>query len=611
MVTASRKIRRRKKSGLSEESLELSVVCGLIGLTLALWAALALGSWWASIPVRGNPAEALAEVAKGRRPWPWQSTVVAIAIAIPIGVGGWYARKFVRSRPEIDAVARTMQRSQNLVGARGESAARLMKDAPDDAQTKGARIGATVDAGVDLFAPLEMGVTVVAGTRSGKTTAWAIPWVLEAPGPMVATANKPDLLEHTRYGREQRGHVWLLDLQAAAGQYALGFWWNPLRYITELDGALELISFFVSASRDNDSRVDSYFDGGAQKLAALYILASACVGGDLLHVLEWLGRDQDDTPQLILYKHGHDIAAQRIRDIQSVTSRQRDGLFDMARRFLDVLTIRIYAKVVTPPSRKRIAVSGNIDQPDKIVINVEQLPVTHELPEFDPLAFVTSHDSLYALSMEGPASSTPLTTALVGQIIQAGRRTASRRPDGRLAVPMFAILDEAANCAKIAELPSYYSYAGGQGILLFTFLQVLEQGKKLWGLDGLKTMLNQSVQIYGGGVGDIDYLRDWVALVGHHDVADRSRRIGHGNSDTSYSWRSESILDESDLAALDGERAIVRYPRNKPILIVQVPWWETPHRGLVEQSLALYAGTPAPDAPTIAKNGDSQNGTQP
>jgi hypothetical protein len=174
------------------------------------------------------------------------------------------------------------------------------------------------------------------------------------------------------------------------------------------------------------------------------------------------------------------------------------------------------------------------------------------------------------------------------------------------------VLDEAANCAKIGQLPSYYTYCGGQGILLFTFLQVVEQGKQLWGEEGLQTMLNQSVQIYGGGVSNIGYLRDWVALIGSHDVSDRSRRVGHGNSDTSYTWRSESILDESDLGALDGSRAIVRFPRNKPVLVSKTPWWETHHAPLIEKSLALYAGSAFSAQPAaVPTAGTDENGVPP
>ncbi|MEV0027909.1 TraM recognition domain-containing protein [Nocardia sp. NPDC050793] len=601
-MISTRETRRRTKGGLGEETTLLLLALAVIVVALMAWAALSVGSWWAGQPVIAHPVRALLAVVSGQQRWPWQSSVLLVAFllaAAAVAVAGWRA---LSAGSELDAAARTMQRPGRIRMARARDNAaanqRLLRDASPAIQAmKGPPLGRTVIGGVELFVPTELGVTIAAGTRTGKTMAWAIPAVLAAWGPCLATSNKPDLYRHTAFGREQRGRVWLCDLQAVTGGVECGFWVNLLAQVSSLPAARKLAGFFVSAasgsaSQAANAKVDSYFDGGAQELLALYMFAAARAEGDLLHVAEWLGRDQDQTPALILRSYGHSRSAERILESQALYARQRDGLYDMARRYLNVLTDEGYAQLVTPPQRQKLQVQ---EKPDKdaagktrlVVVKTAQDP-THSLPEFIPRQFVTSTDTLYALSMAGPDGATPLTSALVGQILEAGLETARARPDGRLAVPLLGVLDEAANCARIAELPSYYTYAGGCGIILMTILQVLEQGEDLWGASGLKTMRAQSIEVYGGGIAATDYLEHWAAMTGPHDVAERSRSHGAQGVQRSLSWRVEPILDVSLLAALPKDRALVRLPNHGPVVVRKIWWQDTEYAPLILKSLARF-----------------------
>ncbi|WP_051025357.1 type IV secretory system conjugative DNA transfer family protein [Nocardia aobensis] len=600
----ARQTRRRTTGGLGEETWLLLIALGVIALTLLAWAALTAGSWCAGLPITAHPVTALLQMMTGRHRWPWQSSAIfAIALAA-IGASVTASRRRWASmrRNDIDHAARTMVSPRQITAARQQdnatAAERLLKDAPADVRAlPGPPLGRTVIGGVELFVPAEMGVFIAAGQRTGKTMAWAIPAVLSAWGPVLATSNKPDLYRHTIYGREQRGRVWLCDLQAVTGQAECGFWVDLLARIHTLAAARKLASFFVSgasgsASERANARVDSYFDGGAQELLALYLLAAACVDGDLLHVAEWLSSDQDQTPILILRHHHHARAAQRISDAQGLYARQRDGLYDMARRFLNVLSDEGYATMITPPARKRISV---YETSDAIVIDTALAPTTHDLPEFKPADFVTSNDTLFALSMTGPDSAAALTAALVGQILESALTFARARPDGRLAVPLLAVLDEAANCALIDALPSYYTYAAGCGVILLTIVQVLEQAEDLWGANGLTVIRAQSIEIYGGNIATPTYLEQWVRLVDDHDVADHSRSSGPGGTNRTTSWRAEPILSVAKLARLPKNRALVRLPGHEPVLVEKQFWWNNPTlEPLVTRSLARYINSPTP-----------------
>jgi len=593
-MKVTRETRRPNKSGIGEQMAALLIGCAIMLIGLLVWAALTLGCWWAGLPATLNPPAALIRIADGAQSWPWQSTLVLAAIAAAFTGGAirvWCARG---RRGRLDYAARTMQPVRTLSGAtRGdvaEIARRLLVDAPDIAETSpGIALGTPVAGGSSVYLTWEMPATFVSGTRTGKTMAWAIPAALSAPGAMLSTSNKPDLYAHTRYGREQVGRVWLCDLQGVTGARRAEFWWNPLTHIDTLAGARKLASFFISASREPGDRKDAYFDGAAMDLLSTYILAAACAEGDLVHAAEWLGRDQDETPVLILHRAGHHNAARLIIEKQSLTSRQRDGVFDMARRFLGSLTDETYAQIVLPPHRRTISVSG--DEQSGIDLTSEPGGNTvHDLPEFDPWSFVDSGDSLYALSMEGPDSAAPIMTALVGQIVEAALDSARRRANGRLRVPLVCVLDEAANCCKLGELPNYFTYAGGHGVILMVWLQVLEQGKQVWGEEGLYKMFAQSVECYGGGIGDTTYLRRWVELIGNHEVADTQVNTGRGGTGYTRSWRSEPIADIADLSALEKNRALVRIPGNKPVLVRKIFWGDTEFAPLIHRSLKLYGG---------------------
>lgn len=594
---STRQIRRRTTGRFGDETAVLLVVLGLLAIILVLWAALSIGRWWAGLPVERHPVFALLDVVGGQHVWPWQSSAVAVALltlAAALGLGCWRRLDAVS---DVDAAARTMQRPGQLQIARaGDNLAanqRLLHEAgPQIRAHPGPPLGQTTIGDVALFVPTELGVTIAAGTRTGKTMAWAIPAVLSAWGPCLATSNKPDLYRHTLEGRQEAGRVWICDLQAVTGQVGCGFWVDLLAQVTTVPAARKLAGFFVSASQSANARVDSYFDGGAQELTALYMFAAACAGGDLLHVAEWLGRDQDDTPALILRHYGHRRPAERIMESQGLYARQRDGLYDMARRFLNVLSDEGYALLVTPPRRHTIT-AREATPTDRttsgVVVETAPQPATHDLHEFVPAEFVESTDTLYALSQDGPDGATPLTSALVGQILEAGLDTARARPDGRLAVPMLGVLDEAANCARISELPSYYTYAGGCGIILMTILQVLEQGEDLWGVNGLKTMRAQSIEIYGGGIAARDYLEYWSSIAGQHDVIDRSRSQGANGINRTVSWRAEPILDVAHLAALPKDRALVRLPGHGPVLVRKIWWHDTQYAPVIRRSLARFA----------------------
>ncbi|WP_225730460.1 MULTISPECIES: type IV secretory system conjugative DNA transfer family protein [unclassified Nocardia] len=580
-------------------ALAVAVVAAAIGIAYGAWL---LGDRLAGIDqqIPPNPIAAAGQLALGELRWPVHASVLTVlgeaALMAGIGEAAKLRGRWTRApRARLDAQARLMTPPRYLGEVTGAAAR-------DRAQRL--RPGTTITAGTDVG--IELGRTVrgdvrvlmgwedvgvcFAGPRTGKTACLAIPALCAAPGPAIATSNKRDLRDHCRGVRERVGRIWESDLQGITGVPHQDWWWNPLAQVCGLGDARTLAGYFVSAATEDNARVDAYFSGGSAELLALYLWAAASGGGDLIHVLAWLSDADDTTAHRQLVTARDSFAATKLATAQALNPRQRDGLYDMARRNLNVFTDPTAAATVVPPTRR--VFSG-----DSTELADWSVPANRHLPEFDPRAFVCSTDTLFALSMEGPASATGLTTALVGRVLDEALALARTRPGGRLPTPMVAILDEAANVCRLRELPKLYSHLGSQGVVVLTFLQSPAQGAEVWSPESLKQLSEQSnVHYYGGGIRDRAYLADLSALADDYDVCHWSRSRGRGGSSVSQSWTREPILSIAALAALPKDRAVIWTSGNPPVLVRKTHWDTTLFADAIRESLRRYG--PDDDHPT-------------
>jgi hypothetical protein len=91
--------------------------------------------------------------------------------------------------------------------------------------------------GPALFASWEDTITALMAPRSGKTTTLSIPYVLSAPGAVVATSNKADLWAATAQQRAESGSTtWLFDPQRITGGHQR-WWWDPLAGLVTVEAA--------------------------------------------------------------------------------------------------------------------------------------------------------------------------------------------------------------------------------------------------------------------------------------------------------------------------------------------------------------------------------------
>ena len=149
--------------------------------------------------------------------------------------------------------------------------------------------------GPAVYASWEDTVVAFMAPRSGKTTTQAIPFVLSAPGPVIATSNKSDLWAATAALREQAtgGRVWLFDPQHITHQPQT-WWWNLLDGLHTVEDAHRLAGHFVLTVADENRR--DLWGPAAQDLLSALFLAAASAGLTLHDVAGWLNEPAVPTP---------------------------------------------------------------------------------------------------------------------------------------------------------------------------------------------------------------------------------------------------------------------------------------------------------------------------
>ncbi len=204
------------------------------------------------------------------------------------------------------------------------------------------------------------------------------------------------------------------------------------------------------------------------------------------------------------------------------------------------------------------------------------------LPALDPASFAGSTDTVYAMSKDGGGSAAPLVAALVDALFTAGTHRAEAAA-GRLDPPLVAVLDEAANVARIGDLPQLYSHLGSRGLIPITILQSYRQGAGVWGDTGMDTLWSAAtIKVIGAGIDDPKLAEDISKLIGEHDVTVRSTSHGRDHS-TSHSLRRQRILPPEAIRALPRGQALRPGHRSPPrpdrpaALVPQPP--RPPHHG--------------------------------
>ncbi len=546
----------------------LAICWSLVGLAGLLWGAARLAAAATGGTVQPFGMNFADDVVHGRtaQAWPHTPTLAVTAIALALSlcaavVALLTVRATARMRPAPGDPVTALSRNPRMRAltrrpvARGAVSLRRSLADADPRSVEPAQAGLALGQlmqpggrrGQSVFASWEDTVVAFMAPRSGKTTAQAIPFVLTAPGAVIATSNKSDLWAATAALRNASGKVWLFDPQRITHQ-PQAWWWDLLRGLRTVEDAHRLAGHFVLTVADENRR--DLWGPAAQDLLAALLLAAAGSGHTLRDVAGWLNEPAVPTPIELLADAGFAAMAASLRGAQNGATETRDGIYQTARTAARAMTDPDIMSWVTPPLRR-------------------------ELPVFDPAEFAASCDTLYLLSKSRSAAA-PLIAALSDTAMRAAERRAERL-GGRLDPPLVVPLDEAANICRIADLPDLYSHLGSRGITPVTILQSYEQGVTVWGEHGMATLWGAATKkIIGAGVDSPRLARDLATLIGQHDVPVRTISYGDGRASESVSLRRQDILEPAAIRALPPGTALLLATGIKPALIHLTPWYDGP-----------------------------------
>ncbi|MGW6876038.1 type IV secretory system conjugative DNA transfer family protein [Streptomyces xanthophaeus] len=424
--------------------------------------------------------------------------------------------------------------------------ASLKDTKPQDlaARDRGVLLGDHMPSGVELRGNDEDTYVAVMAPRAGKSTALAIPVAEEAPGAVLMTSNKADVYAATAHSRSQVGETFLFDTQGVA-QAQRQMWIDLIAQAETLEGAERLASHFTN--QITSDQADPFWSQAAADLLTGLFRAAWWDGATVREVMRWLSDPKEKAPLRVLYQH-EPVLAEQVDSSIAIAEETQSGIYQNARTAMSALRDEKVLAWVTP---------------DK------------DRPRFDPEAFATSKDTLYLLSKKGGPSSALV--AAVADAVFTAATEAGERHGGRLPEPMRAVLDEAANICKIADLPDLYSHLGSRGITPMVILQSYRQGVKSWGEVGMDAMWSAATKkLIGVGIDDAKFAQDISTLTGAHSIERGSYSKGKEGYTRSYSEQREQVLDPAEIRAMRKGTALLMSTGMPVAQIALRPWYEDP-----------------------------------
>jgi type IV secretion system protein VirD4 len=551
-------------------------------LLILAWAAVALVVWHLALVVTGGPpltglgytvralvlADPIGELPSRYRPGSALLTVLVAVLLFAGGIAGWVwlRGRWERRRSGIGlADKRQARRSAGEIRARrlakyvrraSIEAGLLDVDTAPLAEV-GQLLGTAHHTREQVVLTLEDQVGIIAATGAGKTLYLMVSASLDAPGPLIATSTKPEVLDAIVETRTGKGRVWVFDPLNVAN-WPEPMVWDPIAGATDATAAVargEAFAAALGADRGTDAS-NPFFQSAAAIIMARLIHAAALSDSTMVDVAGWaLELERSTTARDILSDHpGAELFwAQTLR----AASEGADETLSSVRMTLGQKVEPILSRTVM---RQMLPAPG--------------------VPVFDPAAFVTSTDTLVLITDDQARTNVaPLTTMLLNEVLDAAKAQAARSHTGRLDPPLRIVGDEIANVAPVPKLPGNLSDSRGVGIQWFAAFQSVAQILARWGEDnGRQILANLNCSIILGGLQDEKALERFSTLVGKADLVEVSSQLDTANTATTHSvsLTEREVLRPEEIRLIPDGQALVIY-RNSPAMIVDlIPWTKRP-----------------------------------
>lgn len=418
-------------------------------------------------------------------------------------------------------------------------------------------LGRKHDDGEPIVMTLEDQMAVFAPTGGGKSLHLMISGCIDAPGPLVATATSPEILDAIVEPRSAMGRVWVFDPLDMA-KWPEPMIWNPVAGASDSELAVARGNAFTagfSADESSDS-ANPFFRNAAGIIIARLLHAASLVDQPIQSVLAWALELERSTEarDILNSEPGAEV----------MWARTLEAAVQGADETLSSVRMTLAQKVEPLLSRKVL----------------RQMTPIPGVPVFDPVAFVKSKDTLILMTDDNADTNVaPLSTMLLNEVLSAAKRVASVLPTGRLDPVLRIVGDEYCNVAPVPKTPGYLSNSRGFGIQWWLAFQSMAQILMCWGEGGGRALMaNLNVSLILGGMQDEQALERFSVLVGSADLVQVSASLDAGNTISSHniSTTEQRVMPPEKIRQLPLGQALVIY-RNAPAMLVDLfPWTQRP-----------------------------------
>lgn len=398
-------------------------------------------------------------------------------------------------------------------------------------------------------------VLVIGPPRSGKTIGVVIPTIITAPGAVVATSTKPDIVGPTLGWRAAQGRCWYFD---PSGTTTPPAGTNPSPMVAAR--RVRTLGHRTGPGPRLDHRRHRSVDSFARWWALERTRRSAprpppprrhphwC--GHLLGAALGVRREITEPLRALGVTVCTELAKETLVGIAETDERERSGIFSTAAR---VLAAYCHQHALQAASE----------------------------PNFDPASFVGSADTLYLVApSHHQAQLAPIVVCLLDQIRQHTYTRGGNPP------PVIFALDEVANIAPLPDLPAIVAEGAGQGLITLACLQDLHQARTRWGhaADGFLTLFAAKLAL--PGIADRDTLTQLSYLGGTTDVTYRTRNGQGFKGGWSQTIQQRPLYPPEQINAMPPGIAYLAHSNHRPHYISLIPPAPVKAKGLRAHQVA-------------------------
>ncbi|WP_330884967.1 type IV secretory system conjugative DNA transfer family protein [Brachybacterium sp.] len=402
--------------------------------------------------------------------------------------------------------------------------------------------------GVKMYTTFETPTMLLAPSRVGKTQNVIAPRAIEAPGPVLSTSTKTELVRLTWEHREKLGGPMLIcdpeGVGAEAGLPGTVRWclWSGCEDVTEALSRAKVLAAGGASGVQNGE----FWENVTKRVFTPLLHAAAVDGGVRMSDFQrWCfdPKFAEDALTILQDRPGAEDLASMLESVVKM-----DDLETRANMWAPAANLG--TALVDPRIRDTFG-------PDGEQLNIDD--------------FLRRSGTIYLIAQEnGNASALVLT--LVDAVWRRAVVQANGAPGGRIEPPMHLSLDEIGNIGTLPVLPRMMSEGGGLGVQTTAGFQSLAQAELRYGAAGARALWEAVTQRFVlGGVSDDKVLAELSRIADTRTVVQESvNSARRGESPgRGYSDRVENVLEKAQIEKMRRGLACV-VEATKPLIVVEL-----------------------------------------